>query len=333
MIGIVSLLTDEAYLQVRQAQICLAAKHGLDKATIFPPHVTYVIGNSRDYPEWLLERLGLLASQIDPFTIHSSGLGLFIAPSPVLYLPVPRSPDLAARHQLLHALFQDLGEGILPYYQPDAWLPHITLVSQKWDPARLPVILDDLGSVSGNMNIWLRSLFLAQELAPERWEITHEFPFRGQNELPLNPFALQSRPCQVSDRDFIYQLVKETLKPVVSAFYPWDESVFDENFSKSWQERVVILHQGRPAGYIGYDAAPTDHFYISGLFLKPAFQGRGWGKWLLNFMESLAQGQPLRLHVWKNNPALTFYQRHGYRIISSEGPRLLLGKESAISAS
>jgi hypothetical protein len=62
-----------------------------------------------------------------PFTVGTSGLGVFTGARPVLFVPVVRSPELDALHGALWSrCTAAFGVG-LPYYAPDAWVPHVTL--------------------------------------------------------------------------------------------------------------------------------------------------------------------------------------------------------------
>ena len=324
MIGIVSLLTDEAYVAVQDGRRQLRERHGLSSAGTFHPHLTYLLGKFEGELDDLMGRVAELAAGTDPFPIRAQGLGVFAGLSPVLYLPVPRSPTLAAVYQSLYHAFTQAGVVIPLYYRPENWLPHVTLLHDELMHKMLPAVLKDLPADSFNLSSQLTGFCLVEQVGEDGSQITREFPFRGQNELGPNPFGLTSRPCQPSDRDFVYQLVKETLRPYISAFHPWDEALFDRRFADAWRDRVIILSEGRPVGYISYNNSAADHFYISGLFLTPTVHGRGWGKWLLNYVEGLAQGRPTRLHVLENNPAIGFYQRHGYQIAHTRGHKHLM---------
>jgi ribosomal protein S18 acetylase RimI-like enzyme/2'-5' RNA ligase len=330
MIGIISLLTDEAYLEVQRVQRWLEEEYGLPKLAFFQPHITYLIGEGDGDREAVIERTRALASETDLITILTKGLGIFPGAGPepdlVLYLPVPRSSKLAAVHQALCQTFVGAGETIQPYYRPESWLPHVTLASKGPSPEVVSAVVEGLPAQPFSLTCRLAGLRLVEEMGDEQAAITHEFPFRGQNELGPNPFGLISRPCQPSDRDFIYRLVEEALRPLVSAYFPWDEAQFERNWSQSWHKKVIVLAEDRPVGYIQYDVSPVDSMYIGGLFLAPAARRRGWGEWLLTTMEGAAPGRPVRLHVWENNPAVRFYTKHGYRVIGAEGHKVLMEK-------
>ena len=326
MIGLISLLTNDAYLQVERAQRWLEEKHGFTNPGYARPHVTYVIGAGSTVSPALIERIEALAEDTGHFQIRLSGLGLFPEEPPVLYLPVQPSAELAALQGAACRALEEAGETVRPYYGSESWIPHVTLASGMVTPDKMEAVCAEMPAAGIDLAARLAGLALAEESPEGNWAITREFPFRGQNELPANPFGLRSRPCQPFDRDFVYRLVEETLRPLVSAYFAWDESLFDQNWRGSWRQKVMILAEGRRVGYIQYDPTPAGYLYITGLFLLPAVQGRGWGQWLLGHMEGQAEGRPVRLHVWENNPAVSFYERHGYRIIETEGHKHLMEK-------
>lgn len=68
-----------------------------------------------------------LASELEPITIYSSGLGIFTGPAPVLYISVVRTPELSAFHETVWQLADKHAIETNPYYHPAQWVPHITL--------------------------------------------------------------------------------------------------------------------------------------------------------------------------------------------------------------
>lgn len=326
MIGIVSLLTGSGYMVVRRAQRLLSRRHGLSIDGYSRPHVTYAVGTLDGEGDALSAQLAALAAQTDPFAIQVIGLGIFPGPDPVLYLPVPRGPQLASIQQRVCIHLLAAGGKLEPHYEPDRWLPHVTLTTHGLTNNGLPGALADVPAPCLSLKNRLIGLSLAQEVAPGSWEKTIEFPFRGIDTLGPNPFGLASRPCQPWDQELIYRLVEETMRPIISAHFEWDRGRFDRDLAASWRQKRIILLNGRPVGYIQFDRSADDTLYIAGLILDPVVHGQGIGSWLLGHMERQAEGRPVRLHVWENNPALAFYERHGYRILQSEGPKLLLEK-------
>jgi 2'-5' RNA ligase/ribosomal protein S18 acetylase RimI-like enzyme len=325
LMAVITILNGEAYQQARQIQRWMQEEHEISQPPLYQPHLTFAIGEKCGGRQALIQQLSALAGEIDPFEIAMTGLGIF-SPKPTLYLPVPRGPDLASLHERISQLFSEIGCGNKLYYQPQYWMPHITLASRDLTPERLGAIVPEMLSHTLPTTSRLACLVLVEEVEEDHWAICYEFPLRGENELDPNPHGLSSRPCQPSDRLFVYQIVEETLKPYISVFFTWDQARFEQNWEASWRDKRIILAEGRPVGYYQVDTSPPEHIYIGNLFLTPAVHGRGWGGWLLRQLEGMAAGRPIRLHVWENNPAVAFYHHHGYRIIETVGYKHLMEK-------
>ena len=106
MMGVIALLTGKAYQQARVIQRWLHERHGILQPTFYQPHITFVIGQERGNREAIIQGLGALASETDSIEVVTTGLGIFPPPAPVLYLPVPRRPELAAANRAIFTLFQ-----------------------------------------------------------------------------------------------------------------------------------------------------------------------------------------------------------------------------------
>ena len=326
VMGVIALLTGKAYQRARVIQRWLREKHGISQPAFYQPHVTFVIGQERGDREAIIQGLGALARETDPIEILTTGLGIFPSPTPVLYLSIPRRPELADLNRAILTLFQGAGGGNQPNYRPENWMPHVTLASKGLSSGLLATMIEGILQRPLHLTSRLACLALVEEVEKERWVSTFEFPLRGENELGPNPYGLTSRPCQPSDRLFVCQLVEEMLKPLISAFFPWDQVRTEQNWEASWRKKVIVLAAGRPVGYFQYDTSPAEPLYVGNLFLTPAVQGQGWGGWLLGHMEGMAAGRPVRLHVWENNPAVGFYRHHGYRVIETVGHKHLMEK-------
>ncbi len=326
MMGVIALLTGEAYQGARQIQDWMREEHGVTQPLFYQPHFTFAIGEKCGDRRVLIQALSALAGETSPLEIRMTGLGIFPPPESVLYLPVPRSPGLAALHERISQLFFEIGCGNKFYYQPQNWIPHVTLASRNLTPDLLAAMVKGILPKPLPSTSRLACLGLVEEVEKDHWAICYEFPLQGENELGPNPHGLSSRPCQPSDRLFVYRVVEETLKPFVSTYFSWDPARFEQNWEASWHQKVIVLSEGRPVGYYQVDTSPAEGIYIGNLFSTPAVHGRGWGGWLLGHLEAMAAGRPVRLHVWENNPAVAFYQHHGYRIIETVGHKHLMEK-------
>ena len=127
MYAVVSLLDEAHYRQVEELwdqlkdHCCIAGIY----RTPFP-HFSYHVAPGYDLA-LLRTRLEQFARTTPPFRVRTAGLGIFTGPNPVIYMPVVRSPLLSALHQALWPAVEETATGGLTYYQPDLWIPHITL--------------------------------------------------------------------------------------------------------------------------------------------------------------------------------------------------------------
>jgi len=95
-------------------------------AEVLPyPHVSYQI--ARHYDEVHLTNLvEQLAQQATPFSLQASGL---------------RSIELSHFHQKVWQTISPAGEGIPAYYEPNFWMPHITLAEHDLQAESLQHIM------------------------------------------------------------------------------------------------------------------------------------------------------------------------------------------------
>jgi 2'-5' RNA ligase len=127
MNGIASLLTDPHKTQVEAIWQELEEKCGLIGVRTTPfPHFTYQVVETYDQAR-LEPILREIAQQAQPFTIYSTGLGLFTGQEPVIYLPLVKNDLLLHFHKVIWDRTTEVAQGISPYYAPELWVPHITL--------------------------------------------------------------------------------------------------------------------------------------------------------------------------------------------------------------
>jgi 2'-5' RNA ligase len=140
MHGIVSMLPQPFYRQVEDLWDELERDHGLRGIRVTPyPHFSWQIGE--EYDEAGLElTLSAVAKLSKPFTVRTTGLGFFSGEQPVLFIPVVKSPDLVRYHQQLWKALEPLGKGINPYYNPQNWVPHISLAYLDLNPQNIGAV-------------------------------------------------------------------------------------------------------------------------------------------------------------------------------------------------
>jgi 2'-5' RNA ligase len=141
MHGIVSILEEPHLGQVYQlwAEMKRLFGVGSPEATAVP-HFSYHVAASYDLEKMKIV-LGETAAITPPFTVKTSGIGIFPGDLPVLYIPVARSPALQALHTRLWPKLQAITQASLDYYAPHNWLPHITLGHNDITPDQLGPIV------------------------------------------------------------------------------------------------------------------------------------------------------------------------------------------------
>jgi len=126
------------------------------------------------------------------------------------------------------------------------------------------------------------------------------------------------REATAADAPFLLLLAREAYSEVLSLqFGGWEEAVHGARFG----EKIATL----PFWVAELDREPVatvssslhdDHLRVNELAVLPQFQNRGLGSFLLlrELAGARSMGLPVRLHTFRLNRALRFYQRHGFVI-------------------
>lgn len=178
MQGIIALLDPPHTQQVLDLWAELDQRLGLRGVQVFPyPHVSFHILDGYD-PVMIREKLSQEVAHLRPFTIHTAGLGIFMTPAPVLYIPVVRGPALERVHRLVWKAFP-VKEENAGYYAPEMWVPHITLAVGDLTHDNLPEVIAWLAGRDFHWEIRLNGLSLAVEVG-EKYEIQCGCRFEGK---------------------------------------------------------------------------------------------------------------------------------------------------------
>lgn len=90
------------------------------------PHLSYQGATKYDFDR-LEDRIQAFAKRTHGFRIRAGGLGIFTGLTPTLYIPVVRTQELSRFQRALWTGTNSTGSGLNPLYQPEVWVPHITL--------------------------------------------------------------------------------------------------------------------------------------------------------------------------------------------------------------
>ena len=153
--------------------------------------------------------------------------------------------------------------------------------------------------------------------------------------------AVTLRPIKDDDLDFLRKVYASTrldelrqtswsqqqINDFLAMQFEAQHQFYKEQFAEASFD--IVEYDGKDAGRLYLDCR-EDEIRIVDIALLPEFRGRGLGTRLLNHVIRDAQQNQLsvRIHVEKNNPALTLYQRLGFKEIGDRGIYWLMEKES-----
>jgi len=179
MHGLVSLLDEQHYRQVESIWHMLEKECALTGIRVTPfPHFSWLIGSDFDWPSL---QIGMkeLATQTSPFTVRTTGLGLFSGPNPVIFVPVIRNKELSEFHNLVWDRIHPLGTNLSAYYAPPHWTPHISLAYSDVTPANLSRVIDRLAFQTYNWEIQVDNITFIYEPDGQVGEIRYRYEFNG----------------------------------------------------------------------------------------------------------------------------------------------------------
>lgn len=177
--GVCSVLPVEESVKVTELWAELDRELGLRSATISPlPHFTYQV--ARDYDlDVLAEVVEKLAAGARALRVQTAGLGIFTGASPVLYIPIVRSPELA-RFQIAVWSAGSVAAGKLDqHYHPASWVPHISIAFGDTTPANAAAAVERLATRDLSWDLELDNLSIIRGAGTKPQELVARFPLAG----------------------------------------------------------------------------------------------------------------------------------------------------------
>ena len=179
MHGLVSLLDQKHTRQVEELWNMLEEECGLTGIQVTPfPHFSWLIASDFDWPA-LEITLQNITSNASPFTVHTSGLGLFSGPNPVIFVPVVKTARLITFHQQVWESIRRHAIDISPLYAPDNWVPHISLAYTDVTLENIPCVMQRLAFQTYNWEIRVDNISFIHEPDGHIGEIRYEFELKG----------------------------------------------------------------------------------------------------------------------------------------------------------
>jgi ribosomal protein S18 acetylase RimI-like enzyme len=115
------------------------------------------------------------------------------------------------------------------------------------------------------------------------------------------------------DLSFARALYFETMRGIIDQLFGWDEAREEESFARLYRmdEVSIVVVEGRDAGWMQVRES-GDEIQLLSLYVAPAMQRQGIGTEVLRGL--VHRSKKVSLSVVKINPALHFYERHGFRV-------------------
>ncbi|QNF34535.1 2'-5' RNA ligase family protein [Adhaeribacter swui] len=176
MIAVVSLL-DALHTQIVNEIIDdLERVFGLQGVKITAdPHITWLICEVEKLNE-LKSFLKEVASQTQSIVVKTTGLGIFPGENPVIFVPVIRADGFNLVHAALFQGIRTFSRHTVNFYDPDNWVPHISLALRDTTPELLPHLVQYLNQRTYNWQIELNNLsILRSENNRFRQDVTYFF--------------------------------------------------------------------------------------------------------------------------------------------------------------
>jgi ribosomal protein S18 acetylase RimI-like enzyme len=126
----------------------------------------------------------------------------------------------------------------------------------------------------------------------------------------------QLRPATKQDYAWCKLIGQAGLRPYIEQIRGWNQALEDEGFKQHWRlsEISIITCEGKKVGYLKLERHP-DHLYLDGLYIAKNFRSQGLGAQVLSHLMN-SETLPLRLSVFKINPAKDLYARLGFQVLS-----------------
>ncbi len=139
------------------------------------------------------------------------------------------------------------------------------------------------------------------------------------------------RPAEQTDLLPMMEIGHEGLRPYIEQIRGWNKQAEEAGFLAHFEPAKIKIIQFDvcDVGYFkieGFD----DHIYIDGIYIHSDFRSKGVGSQVISDLIASAR-KPLRLRVYKNNPAEKLYRKLGFDVVRSDELRFTMQYESGIN--
>ncbi|HSI89944.1 MAG TPA: 2'-5' RNA ligase family protein, partial [Adhaeribacter sp.] len=127
MLAVASLLDQEYSDKVNEIVFQLDSIFGLKGVQLTPyPHLTWLTTDVSKMSV-LKDYLRAISEQSKPLSARTMGIGIFPGEKPVIYIPILRTREINRFHARLHQEIGEFSDQLGHFYDPNLWMPHLTL--------------------------------------------------------------------------------------------------------------------------------------------------------------------------------------------------------------
>jgi len=158
MHGLVSILDETHFTKVTNLWDKLEEKYNLKGIRVTPiPHFSWQVAKDYNFTE-LEAVIEKVSQKISPFKIRTSGLGVFTGEFPVVYLAVVNDLNLIKIHSIICEGFNSIAIEPLIYYQPNLWVPHISLAYTDVNSENIGFLMKEISFIDFHWEISINNL-------------------------------------------------------------------------------------------------------------------------------------------------------------------------------
>lgn len=179
MHGLVSLLPQPFFQQVEALWQELETNYHLHGIHVTPlAHFSWQIAQDYDF-ERLETIIRDIAVRTPPFVVRTTGLGLFTGFRPVLFIPVVKDASLLKLHAEIWEQTQPASQGLSIFYNPERWMPHISLAYEDIDAQNIGPLMQALTFRTFNWEMTIDNIGLIYEPEGEIGRLKFTIPLNG----------------------------------------------------------------------------------------------------------------------------------------------------------
>lgn len=137
------------------------------------------------------------------------------------------------------------------------------------------------------------------------------------------------------DEDFVFarSVYFETMRWIIERLFGWEQAREEKNFVDFFRisEVRIITVDGQDVGWI-QERLEEDAIFIGSFYITPAMQRHGIGTQVLRelMVKAESQSKAITLGVVKINPAVHFYEKHGFRVTHEDKHKFYMRADAPI---